>query len=159
MKGRNYKYQRRIQDCCNIQDEALCDKVKGFHYHKVLHLGCCSSRRSASEYSSLINYTAQKMKFTIKDFFSKCDQICSFLRIWSHLLKESLMENFVFSAVLQWVLIKWRGRGVQVNYPNFMNPGGAFRLPFNDNQIIQEIVLFFHKNSKLSSPYNSAQNR
>ena len=30
--------------------------------------------------------TAQKMKFSIKDFFSKCDQIPSFLRIWSHLL-------------------------------------------------------------------------
>ena len=27
-------------------------------------------------------YTAQKMKFSIKDFFSKCDQICSFLRIY-----------------------------------------------------------------------------
>ena len=27
------------------------------------------------------------------DFFSKCDQIRSFLRIWSHLLKKSLMEN------------------------------------------------------------------
>ena len=34
------------------------------------------------------------MKFSIKDFFSKCDQIHSFLRIWSHLLKKSLMENF-----------------------------------------------------------------
>ena len=40
--------------------------------------------------------TAQKMKFSIKDFFSKCDQISSFLRIWSHLLKKSLMENFIF---------------------------------------------------------------
>ena len=39
------------------------------------------------------------MKFLIKDFFSKCDQICSFLRIWSHLLKKSLMENFIFCAV------------------------------------------------------------
>ena len=36
------------------------------------------------------------MKFSIKDFFSKCDQICSFLRVWSHLLKESLLENFNF---------------------------------------------------------------
>ena len=43
--------------------------------------------------------TAQKMKFSIKNFFSKCDQICSFLRIWSHLLKKSLMENFIFCAV------------------------------------------------------------
>ena len=40
--------------------------------------------------------TAQKMKFSIRDFFSKCDQIRSFLWIWSHLLKKSLMENFFF---------------------------------------------------------------
>ena len=39
------------------------------------------------------------MKFIIKDFFSKCDEIRSFLRIWSHLLKKSLMQNFVFCAV------------------------------------------------------------
>ena len=37
-----------------------------------------------------------KMKISIKDFFSKCDQIRSFLRIWSHLLKKSLIENFIF---------------------------------------------------------------
>ena len=40
------------------------------------------------------------MKFSIKDFFSKCDQICRKLRIWSHLLKKPLMENFIFCAVL-----------------------------------------------------------
>ena len=45
-------------------------------------------------------YTAQKMKFSIKDFFSKCHQTCSLLRIWSHLLKKTLMENFVFYAAL-----------------------------------------------------------
>ena len=43
--------------------------------------------------------TAHKMKFSIKDFFGKCDQICSFLGIWSHLLKKYLMENFIFCAV------------------------------------------------------------
>ena len=43
--------------------------------------------------------TAQKMKFSIKNFFSKCDQIRSFLMIWSHLLKKSLMENFIFCVV------------------------------------------------------------
>ena len=32
----------------------------------------------------------------MKDFFSKCDQIHVFLRIWSHLLKKSFMENFIF---------------------------------------------------------------
>ena len=40
------------------------------------------------------------MKFSIKDFFSKYDQICSLLQIWSHLLKKSLMENFIFFAVI-----------------------------------------------------------
>ena len=40
------------------------------------------------------------MKFSIKDLFSKCDQIRSFLRIWSHLLKRPLMENFMFCAVM-----------------------------------------------------------
>ena len=38
-------------------------------------------------------------KFSIKNFFSKCDQIRSFLWIWSYLLKKSLMENFIFCAV------------------------------------------------------------
>ena len=46
-----------------------------------------------------LSNTAQKMKFSIKDFFSKCDQIRSFLRIWSHLLKKLLMENFMFCLV------------------------------------------------------------
>ena len=43
--------------------------------------------------------TTQKIKFSNKDFFSKYDQIRRFLRIWSHLLKKSLMENFTFCAV------------------------------------------------------------
>ena len=43
--------------------------------------------------------TAKKMKFSIKNFFSKCNQIRSFLRSWSHLLKKFSMENFIFCAV------------------------------------------------------------
>ena len=39
------------------------------------------------------------MKFSIKDFLSKYDEIRRKLRIWSHLLKKSLMENFIFCAV------------------------------------------------------------
>ena len=42
------------------------------------------------------------MKFYVKDFFSKCD---NFLRIWSHLLKKSLLENFIFCEV---ILTKWK---------------------------------------------------
>ena len=53
-----------------------------------------------------LRITAQKMKFSINDFFSKCDQICSFLQNWSHLLKKSLMENFIFCAVDIFAIIK-----------------------------------------------------
>ena len=42
----------------------------------------------------------KKIKFSTKDFFRKCDQIRSFLGIWSHLLKKSLIENLIFCAVI-----------------------------------------------------------
>ena len=44
--------------------------------------------------------TDRKMKFSIKDFISKCDEIRRKQRIWSHLLKKFLMENFIFCAVV-----------------------------------------------------------
>ena len=51
------------------------------------------------EISILKLLTAQKMKFSSKNFSSKYDQIRSKLRIWSHLQKKSLMENFIFCVV------------------------------------------------------------
>ena len=51
----------------------------------------------ASRHSSYkVIHAAQKMKFFIKDFLSKYDQTRRKLRIRSHLLKKSLMENFIF---------------------------------------------------------------
>ena len=47
----------------------------------------------------MLKINAQKMKFSSKDFFSTCDQIRCFLRIWSRWLKKSLMENFIFCVV------------------------------------------------------------
>ena len=46
-----------------------------------------------------MSLTSQIMKICIKDFFSDCDQIHSFLRIWSHFLMKSLMENLIFCVV------------------------------------------------------------
>ena len=40
--------------------------------------------------------TAKKVNFSSKDFLNKGDQIHRKLRIWSHLLKKSLMQNFIF---------------------------------------------------------------
>ena len=65
--------------------------------------------KSNSHFDALTNQieatsTAQKMKFSIKDFFSKCDQIRRKMRIWSHSLKKSSMENFIFCAVINFFL-------------------------------------------------------
>ena len=49
----------------------------------------------------------QKKKFSIKNFFGKFDQIRRKLRIWSHLERNSLMENFIFCAVLDKNKIAW----------------------------------------------------
>ena len=38
------------------------------------------------------------MTFSIKDFHSKCDQTRREMRIWPHLLKKYLMENFIFKC-------------------------------------------------------------
>ena len=63
---------------------------------RIIYIFTCQFNTFFSSFSC----TEQKMKFCIEDLFSKCDQILSFLRDWSHLLKKSLMENFIFCAVL-----------------------------------------------------------
>ena len=50
-------------------------------------------------YQFVATNIAQKMNFSIKDFFNKCDQMRRFLRIWSYMLKKFLMENFLFCVV------------------------------------------------------------
>ena len=42
-----------------------------------------------------------RFTLSIKDFYSKCDQIRSKLRIWPYLLKKSLMKNFIFFVLIQ----------------------------------------------------------
>ena len=59
--------------------------------------------RSSME-NAIFTWSVQKLKFSIKNFFSKCDKIDRKLRIWSHLLKKSLMKNFIFFAQSKW---KW----------------------------------------------------
>ena len=64
------------------------------------------------------------MKLSIKDFFGKYDQILRELRIWSHLLRRFLMENFIFCAVilsniygLGRINNPKSGTGVPIEYP------------------------------------------
>ena len=63
-------------------------------------------------------YTEQKMKFSIKDFFSKCDQIHRTLRI--------------FCAVLDACQEVWRGPILQISFNNetwdsYILSGGNFK--------------------------------
>ena len=63
--------------------------------------------KSRKDLSQMIIFTAQKTKLSIKDL-SKCDQIRRKLRICSHLLKKSFMENFIFCAAIpiwSWMIV------------------------------------------------------
>ena len=81
-----------------------------------------------------ISNTTQKMKFSFMDFFSKCDHIRSFLKICSNLLKKSVMENSIFSAVK----ILWKGN--IENFPKIFTEQlrGAFRTLSN---ILDEAIV------------------
>ena len=46
-----------------------------------------------SHLPKIVKGTAQKVKFSMKDFFSKCDQIRGFLWIWSHLFTEEILNG------------------------------------------------------------------
>ena len=47
----------------------------------------------------LVPVTAEKVKLSIKDFFSKCDQTQRKLRIWSHLRKNFLNGKLILRSV------------------------------------------------------------
>ena len=68
------------------------------YYHQKLNK-CVNSRvieRLNTQDLRKLEKFKKKLKFYIKGFFIKCDQIPRKLRIWSHLLKKFFMENFIF---------------------------------------------------------------
>ena len=78
--------------------------------------------------------TSQKIKFPIKDFFSKYVQIHSFLWIWSYLLNKSLMESFIFCTVFQ------SGPWLDFGHNNFENVvccSGAGKLVITTASLIE----------------------
>ena len=97
-----------------MSENSSCFYLFLFHIHysyfqKVGHLG--RGEKSWLKKQQNVTWsegwnTAQKMKFSIKDFFSKYNQIRRKLRVWSHLLKKYLMANFIFRAVVFMILQK-----------------------------------------------------
>ena len=68
----------------------MCNRLKEEHFNVrffYLPYYCCTFWKGEGSETKWI-FTAQKMKFSIKDFSSKCEK--------SHLLEKSLMENFIF---------------------------------------------------------------
>ena len=81
------------------------------------------------------------MKFFIKDFFSKCDQMRTFLQIWSHLPKKSLTENLIFSAVLDFTYLR----------------RSCLRMPSMDYQLNCEVAVWVKSTFQSLSPSTLVQ--
>ena len=79
----------------------------------------------------------------LKNFFGKCDQIRRKLRIWSHLLKKSLTENFIFCANVR----DWPA--------TFLNTNSTGKEPPPGNKLI--LLLLFQYLKKTSKTNNSLQ--
>ena len=79
-------------------------KISFLIFSKIKIYDNLTSEINIKPFSSLLSFPllciplhghCTKMQFSIKDFFSTCDQIRSFLRI----RKTSLMENIIFCAL------------------------------------------------------------
>ena len=95
------------------------------------------------------------MKFSITDFFSKCDQIRRKLQIWSHLLNKSLMENLIFLCSVLFdetfykILQKWKQNDAQsISFYLFFLFGNLF---FCFKQFVMESMSIIHLASKHSA--------
>ena len=76
---------------------------KCFEMLRKIHIKKTSSFLVNVILETVVLYNAQKMRFSIKDYFSKCDQIRRELRIWLYLLKKSSMKNFIFCALIEYL--------------------------------------------------------
>ena len=93
LETRSWRFRSRYLQSAAILKKKL--RYKCFFFKKFFRIPLLKM----PSYDSFWTTTLHKLKFFIKDFFSKCDQMHSFLWIWSHLLKKSIMENFIFCAV------------------------------------------------------------
>ena len=89
---------KRLQEICKENKFEIRHTIIELHF--LIYFITLMTQGVIGLCALFVIYTAQKMKFSIKYFFSKCDQIRSYLRIWSNILKKSLMENLIFYAMI-----------------------------------------------------------
>ena len=72
---------------------------------------CRTKKRKEKIFLTFFKTSLHKnLKFSIKDFLRKCDQIRSILQIWSHLLKQPI-DKCSFSMHFQLVSADWHSAG------------------------------------------------
>ena len=83
---------------CNVVKNTLKTDYYEFQNqckNQFVNLYSCSSLLATKKI-----YAAQNMKFFIKNFFSKCTKSTGNCRTGHNYWKKSLMENFIFHAVI-----------------------------------------------------------
>ena len=76
--------------------------IKSFQFwHRVFIYQCFIRQYYQDLCWQTFFITKQELKSLLELSSLDSDQIRNFLRIWSHILKKSLMENFIFCAVKQ----------------------------------------------------------
>ena len=89
--------------------------VFGLSCVHIFSLKVLDLRKYTSHLIAVLRKTCQRTQAqtdggqSIKNFFSKCDQIRRYLRIWSRLLNKSLKEKFIFCAMqreIRWLLYR-----------------------------------------------------
>ena len=91
---RKYPYLVRIQENTDLKKLRIWALFMQYQNGTTIFCSFHISFFKVKDWS----FTAQKVKLSIKDFFSKCDQM-------SHLLNKSLTENFIF---VQFFSVDWR---------------------------------------------------
>ena len=94
---KNYEFPWRLGWLSCI----ISSKMKIFynfkHRNSVSNMGLVGYNKRFSDLAvgaPALHQLHKKMKFSIIDFSTKCDQIRSFLRIWSHLLKKYCLNKY-----------------------------------------------------------------
>ena len=108
---------------CNLPLTPIMYYMLVFPLVSILSRKCCKTLERTE-----IN-NAQKMKFSVKDFSSKCDQIRRKSWIWSYFPKKSFMENFIFFAIK---CEYWHEMG-EVQYVISAMPQKMIWRPFRNN--------------------------
>ena len=91
-----------LTECSEFQDVGNLQKFFNFTLDNCVRCEPAFVRHNSIFYHKLVDVRAniQALLLPLSSFNVHCTKIFPLLRIWSHLRKKSLMENFIFCAVV-----------------------------------------------------------